>query len=126
MKKPSRAALEFGLACLGVIGSSLVVFNTRRSDSARPHIEISGALAEYEVIGRRKSPALRPMLDDDVEIAWVHGLNVGGEKIFGLTHVEAWEQKNRRWGYALFLGALATAGYLGVKWHRISGNKRGD
>lgn len=170
MKIPSRASLELFFAGLFALGCAALVFGVRESDASRTHIEVSGTLADYEVIGRRKSPALRfrlneerldfrvdpsifreamhdavpvqfrrgasirilvmaeeyaepvrPLLNSDAQIVWVHGLRVDEVEIFRIDDVFAWERKNRRWSYALFACALIAVAYFGIKWHRGNG-----
>ena len=64
---------------------------------------------------------VRPLLNSDAQIVWVHGLRVDEVEIFRIDDVFAWERKNRRWSYALFACALFAVAYFGVKWHRGNG-----
>lgn len=170
MNRSSRASMEFFFAVLFALGCAVLLFSVRNGDASRTHIEVSSTLADYEVIGRRKSPALRfrlneerldfridpsifreamhrvvpvqfqrgasirvlvmaheytdpvrPLLNRDAQIAWVHGLKVNGVEVFGVDDVLAWERKNQRWSYALFVCALFAVLYFGVRRYRVNG-----
>jgi hypothetical protein len=157
--------MEFLIAGVFALICCLLVVTVRESDASQPHVEVSGTLADYEVIGRRKSPALRfrlreerldfrvdpaifreamnravpvqfqrdapvrilvmaeeyaqpvrPLLNSDVQIAWVHGLSVGDQEAFSVADVFAWERKNQRWSYALLAFAVLLAAYFGIRW----------
>ena len=163
-----KAARDFGIAsafsvlCLFLLGS------THEIEARKPHVWISGALEEWETIGRRR-PALRlrlknqtldfrvdidmfregmnreipsgfapgaqvgvlvqeeqylhpitPPLARGARIAWVRGLQVAGKEIFVLATARSWEERNRRWGYVVFLASAGFVLYTGLRWRRAS------
>jgi hypothetical protein len=48
-------------------------------------------------------------------------LKVNGVEVFGVDDVLAWERKNQRWSYALFVCALFAVLYFGVRRYRVNG-----
>lgn len=57
--------MEFLVAAVFALVCGFLVFRVQESDASRAHTEVSGTLADYEVIGRRKSPALRFRLKEE-------------------------------------------------------------
>jgi hypothetical protein len=60
----TRSAWELGIACALTVICLAIIIGTHGSKASQPHVSVSGTLAEYAVIGRRKSPALRFRLNE--------------------------------------------------------------
>lgn len=63
--RQSGSAWEFGIAALFTLVCIVIVISVQKSCASLPHVRVSGTLGEWQVIGRRKSPALRLRMNEE-------------------------------------------------------------
>lgn len=79
---------------------------------------VPGARVGVLVAREQIAHPVTPMLDRDVQIAWVRGLRVNGKQIFDLAIARSWEERNRQWAYLGLLISIGFVLYTGWKWRR--------
>lgn len=63
--RQNKSAWQFGIAAVFTLVCIVIVISVQKSSASLPHVRVSGTLGEWEVIGRRKSPALRLRMSEE-------------------------------------------------------------